>query len=139
MLLEIVQSGPLLAGPRAILPKAEIHHLRPTLGLFIVNTFLVAGQVVDRAEAFLARAIGLVAFEQLTMSGLVFPKIRDECLIICGPSSPTGKRPGGFGVYTHLLSDGHLPTHVQAGCSHFTDSTGESTNSRANNGGLTKA
>jgi hypothetical protein len=74
MLLKVVQPGPSLAGPRTVLPKAEIHHLRPALGLFIVNAFLVAGQVVDRAEAFLPRAVGLITFEQLAMTGLVFSR-----------------------------------------------------------------
>jgi hypothetical protein len=74
MLLEVVQSGPLLARPRTIHPKAEIHHLRPTFRLFIVNAFLMAGQIVDRTEAFLARTVWLITLEQLAMSGLVFPE-----------------------------------------------------------------
>jgi hypothetical protein len=73
MLLEVVQSGPSLVGPWAILPKTQIHHLRSAFGLFIVNAFLVAGQVVDRTEAFLAWAVRLVTLEQFTVSGLVFP------------------------------------------------------------------
>lgn len=74
MLLEVIQSRPLLVWPWAILPKAEIHHLRPAFRLFIVNAFLMARQIVDRTEAFLARAIRLIALEQLSVSCLVFPK-----------------------------------------------------------------
>jgi hypothetical protein len=77
MLLKVVQSRPSLAGPRAVISKAEIHHLRSAFRLFIVNAFLVAGQVVDRAEAFLPRAVRFITLEQFTMTGLVFSRTRD--------------------------------------------------------------
>lgn len=77
MLLKVVQARPSLAGSRAVLPKAKIHHLGSTLGLFIVNAFLVAGQVIDRAEAFFPGAVGLITLEQLTMTGLVFSRTWD--------------------------------------------------------------
>lgn len=74
MLFKVIQSGPLLAGPRTTLPKAEIHHLWPALGLFIMNAFLMASEIVDRTKPLLPRTIRLVAFEQLPMSGFVFSR-----------------------------------------------------------------
>jgi hypothetical protein len=77
MLLKVVQSRPSLVRPRAVLSKAEVHHLRPALGLFIVNAFLVTGQIVDRTEAFFPRAVGLITLEEFTMTGHVFSRIWD--------------------------------------------------------------
>lgn len=94
MLLKVVQSGPSLARSRAVLPKAEIHHLRSALGLFIVNTFLVAGQIVDRAEAFLPGAVGLITLEQFTMTSFMFSRTWDQYWILCSPMG--GKKLGEF-------------------------------------------
>ena len=74
VLLEVVQSRPSLVRARAILPETEIGHLRATLGLFIMNALLVARKVVDSAEAFFARTVRLLTFEELSMPGLMFSK-----------------------------------------------------------------
>lgn len=71
MLLEIVQAGPFLVRTWAVLAKAQIHHLRSAFWLFIVNALLVTGQVIDRAESLFARAVGFVAFEELSVASLM--------------------------------------------------------------------
>lgn len=63
MLLEVVQARPVFVGTGATLPKAEIFHLRASLGLLVVNAFLMAGEVVDSAKALFTRTVGLVTFK----------------------------------------------------------------------------
>lgn len=75
MLLEIIQARPPLIRTWAVLAKAEIHHLGSTLRFFVVHTFLMTSQVVDRAEPLSARTIGLVTFEELSMACLMFSMI----------------------------------------------------------------
>jgi hypothetical protein len=73
VLLEVIQPGPSLVRPWAIFPEAKVHHLRTTLRFFVVDTFLVASQVVDGAKALFARTVGLITLEELSMACLVFP------------------------------------------------------------------
>jgi hypothetical protein len=73
MLLEVIQTRPSLVGAGAVLSEAEIHHLGTSLGFFIMNAFLVAGEVVDGAEALFPGTVRLVAFEGLPVACFVFP------------------------------------------------------------------
>lgn len=72
MLLEVIQAGPFLVRPWAILAKTQIHHLRTAFRLLVMDTFFMASQVVDGAETLLASAVGLVAFEEFPVACLVF-------------------------------------------------------------------
>lgn len=72
MLLEVIQAGPFLVRPWAILAKTQIHHLRTAFRLLVMDTFLMASQVVDGAEALLASTVGLVAFEEFLVACIMF-------------------------------------------------------------------
>lgn len=73
MLLEIIQTRPLLLGARAVPPKTHIHHLGTALRFLLMDAFLVACQVIDGSESFFAWTVWLVAFEELAMACFVFP------------------------------------------------------------------
>jgi hypothetical protein len=73
MLLEIIQAWPPLVRTWAVCPETHIHHLRPAFGFLAMNAFLMASEVIDSPEPFFAWAIWLVAFEELAVTGLVFP------------------------------------------------------------------
>ena len=75
MLLEIILPRPPLIRTRAILPKAHVHHFGAALGLLVMNALLVAREVINCTKAFLARTAWFVAFEELTMPGLMFSLI----------------------------------------------------------------
>lgn len=121
MLLEVIQARPPLARTRAVLSEAKVHHLGPPLRFLIVNTLLVAGQVIDGTEALFPRTVRLVTFEELSMTGFVLPiwieqAIYQYTVIIF-------RKTRELEVDAYLLSDGHLPTHEQAGWSHFTEAS----------------
>jgi len=63
MLLEVVQSRPVLVGTGTILSEAEVHHFRTTFRFFIMNAFLVTSEVVDCSKPFFARTVRFVTFE----------------------------------------------------------------------------
>ena len=73
VLLEIIETWPPLVRTRAVCPKTHVHHLGPTLGLFIVNAFFMTGKIVNGAESVLPWAVGHVAFEEFLVASLVFP------------------------------------------------------------------
>jgi hypothetical protein len=73
MLFEVIQPRPALVRAGTVLAKAEVHHLRPSLGFFIMNAFLVAGKVVDGAEALFSGTVWLVTFEGFPVTSFVFP------------------------------------------------------------------
>lgn len=73
VLLEVIQARPPLVRARAICPETHVQHLGPTLGLFIVNTFLMTGKIINGAKPVLPRAIWHVAFEELLVASLMFP------------------------------------------------------------------
>lgn len=106
VLFEVIETRPPLGRSRAVCPKTHVHHLGSTLGLFIVNAFLMTGKIIDGAKTVLARAIWHVAFEQLLVASLVFPV---EVSFL--PSQISNKK-------TYLLSEGHFPTQLHDGCSH---------------------
>jgi len=111
VLFEVIQSGPLLIRPRAAFPEAEVHHLRATLGLFVVHTFLVASQVVDGTKALFTGTVRFITLEKLSMACLVFPgQVRKDVPIELVSM-----------LIGYLLSDGHFPTHEQEGWSHLTE------------------
>ena len=72
MLLEVIQSGPPLGWTRAVDPETHVHHLRSSLRLFVVYTFLMTSEVVDSPKPFFAGAVRFVAFEQFPMTSLMF-------------------------------------------------------------------
>ena len=72
MLAKIIQSGPLLVPPWAVLPKAHVEDFRSALRLLLMNTFLMACEVVDGTEPFFAGAVGLITFKQFSVSRFVF-------------------------------------------------------------------
>jgi hypothetical protein len=73
VLFEIIQARPPLVRARAVCPETHVHHLGPTLGLFIVNAFLMTGKIVNGAKSVLPWAVGHVAFEKFLVASLVFP------------------------------------------------------------------
>lgn len=73
VLLEVIQARPPLVRARTVCPKTHVHHLGPTLGLFIVNAFFMTGKIINGAKSVLPRAIWDVAFEELLVASLVFP------------------------------------------------------------------
>ena len=123
VLLEVIQARPLLVRARTVCPEAHVHHLGPSLGLFIVNTFFMTGKIINCAKSVFPRAIWDVAFEKLFVASLMFSMavnfLHHNAQII------TRK--------TYLLSEGHFPTHLHDGSSHSieesTDCCGEPTNS----------
>jgi hypothetical protein len=72
-LLEVIQARPPLVRARTVCPETHVHHLGPSLGLFIVNTFFMTGKIINGAKSVLPRAIWDVAFEELPVASLVFP------------------------------------------------------------------
>lgn len=73
VLLEVIEARPPLVRARAVCPETQVHHLGPTLGLFIVNAFLMTGKIVNGAKPVLPWAIRHVTFEELFVASLVFP------------------------------------------------------------------
>ena len=73
MLTEIVQTGPALISSRAVFAETQVQDLGAAFRLLLVNTFLMAGEVVDGSEAFFAGTVGFIAFEGFLVSGFVFP------------------------------------------------------------------
>lgn len=71
MLLEIIQTWPLFIPAWTIRPKALVDHFRTAVWVLLVDAFLMPGQVVHRAKAFLATAVRLVASELFPMSCLM--------------------------------------------------------------------
>lgn len=108
VLFEIIETRPSLVRTRAVCPKTHVHHLGPTLGLFIVDAFLMTGKIINGAEPVLPRAIWDVTFELLLVASLVF----SVKLVSCHHHFQTETQT------THLLSEGHFPTHLHDGCSH---------------------
>lgn len=113
MLFEVVQTRPFLVWAWAVLAKAQVHHLRTAFWLLVVNTLLVAGQVIDRAESLFTRAVGFITFEQLSVASLML-SIQGQCSLTRETRNTA-----------YLLSDGHFPTHEQVGWSHLTAASGE--------------
>lgn len=73
MLLEIIQTWPLFIPAWTIGSKALVHHFGTAGRDLLVDAFLMTGQVVHRAKAFLASAVRFVASELFPMSCFVFP------------------------------------------------------------------
>jgi hypothetical protein len=73
MLLEVIQAWPPLVWTRAVCSKTHVHHLGTALRFLVVYTLLMTSEVIDSSEPFFARAIRLIAYEKLAMTGLVFP------------------------------------------------------------------
>jgi hypothetical protein len=73
VLLEVVQAWPSLVRTGAVCPEAHIHHLGPAFWFLVMDTLLMASEVIDSSEAFFTWAVWLIAFEELSVTGLVFP------------------------------------------------------------------
>lgn len=101
MLLEVIQARPSFVWTRTVFPETHIHHLWSTLGLFVMNTLFMAGEIVNSPEPFFSGAIRLIALEQLSMPSFMFSKKSVVCKM---PNHDVG---------TYLLSEGHFPTHEQ--------------------------
>lgn len=72
VLFKIIQPWPLFLPARAIRAKTLVDHFGAAVGILLVDTFLMPGQVVHGAKAFFASAVGLVASELFLMPCLVF-------------------------------------------------------------------
>lgn len=72
VLLEIIETRPPLVRARAVCPETHVHHFGPTLGLFIMNAFLMTSKIINGAKPVLPRAIWDVTFELLLVASLVF-------------------------------------------------------------------
>jgi hypothetical protein len=73
MLLEVIQAWPPLVWTRAVCTETHVHHLGTALRFLVVDTLLMTSEVIDSSKPCFARAIRLVAYEKLAMTGLVFP------------------------------------------------------------------
>lgn len=72
MLFEIIQAWPHFILTRTIVRKTLVHHLGAAGRFLLVDAFLMSGQVIHCAKAFLAIAVGLSAFEQFLVSRFMF-------------------------------------------------------------------
>lgn len=72
VLLEVIETRPPLVRTRAVCSETHVCHLGPTLGLFIVNAFLMTSKIINGAEPVLPRAIWHVTFELFLMASLMF-------------------------------------------------------------------
>jgi hypothetical protein len=72
VLLEVIETRPPLVRARAVCPETHVHHLGPTFGLFIVNTFFMTSKIINGAETVLPRAIWHVTFELFLVASLMF-------------------------------------------------------------------
>lgn len=72
MLLKIIQAWPHFISARTIVSKTLVNHLGPAGRFLLVDAFLVSGQVIHSAKAFLATAVGLIAFEKFPVSRFMF-------------------------------------------------------------------
>ena len=83
VLLEVIQARPPLVRAWAVCPETHVHHLGPTLGLFIVNAFFMTGKIVNGAESVLPWTVGHVAFKEFLVASLVFPEKVNSLLSQC--------------------------------------------------------